>query len=79
MQFADAIKKKPSSELNALVEALKKEIKELENTIKRLEFKNIVLQDLRVASSQKTLYIVFQVLYIPYIWCRIRQNSTKIQ
>jgi hypothetical protein len=40
MRFADAIKKKPSSELNALAEALKKEIKELENTIKRLEFKN---------------------------------------
>jgi hypothetical protein len=45
MQFADAVKKKPSSELDALVEALKKEIIELENTIKRLEFQNIVLQE----------------------------------
>jgi transposase len=45
MQFADPVKKKSSSELDALVEAQKKEIKELENTIKRLEFKNIVLQE----------------------------------
>jgi transposase len=45
MQFADTVKKQSASELDALVEAQKKEIKELENTIKRLEFKNIVLQE----------------------------------
>jgi transposase len=45
MRFADTIKKKSFSELGALVENQKKEIEALENTVKRLEFKNIVLQE----------------------------------
>jgi hypothetical protein len=44
MRFADAIKKTPLCELGFLAETQKKGIEELENTIKRLEFKNIVLQ-----------------------------------
>jgi hypothetical protein len=45
VQVADARKKMAFCELGTLVENRKKEIKELENTIKRLEFKNIVLQE----------------------------------
>jgi transposase len=45
MRFADAIKKIPLSKPGSLVETQRKKIIELENTIKRLEFKNIVLQE----------------------------------
>jgi transposase len=45
MQVADVRKKKSLCESGSLVETQKKEIKELENTIKQLEFKNIVLQE----------------------------------
>jgi transposase len=45
MKFANAIKKKSLSELDTVIENQKIEIKELENTIKRLEFKNIELQE----------------------------------
>jgi hypothetical protein len=45
MQFADVREKKSYSELGTLVENQKREIKGLENIIKQLEFKNIVLQE----------------------------------
>ncbi|MDR0706263.1 MAG: IS66 family transposase [Treponema sp.] len=45
MLIADARKKMSFSDLGTLVENQKKEINKLENTIKRLEFKNIVLQE----------------------------------
>jgi transposase len=45
MRLANAIKNKSLSELDALVEIQKNKIRELENTVKRLEFKNIVLQE----------------------------------
>jgi transposase len=45
MRFAGVIKKNSSSDLVTMVENQKKKINELENTIKQLEFKNIVLQE----------------------------------
>ncbi|MDR2071740.1 MAG: IS66 family transposase [Treponema sp.] len=45
VQVADTRKKMTFSELETLVENQRKEIKELENAITQLEFKNIVLQE----------------------------------
>jgi transposase len=45
MRFVDARKQNASSALETLVENQRKEIKKLENTIKHLEFENIVLQE----------------------------------
>jgi hypothetical protein len=45
MRITDTGKKMFFSELGTLAENRKKEIKALEHTIKRLEFKNVVLQE----------------------------------
>jgi hypothetical protein len=47
MQVVDARKKMSFSELETPAENRKKEINKLENTIKQLEFKNIVLREIR--------------------------------